>query len=95
MKEMVWLVNYTGRKGAGPLDALAMTKGLLAHSIPLVAVISGGIENLEDWKALPLRKLVIINTYNSVFELLINSMLFGIVQGSKINEIIIFLSILP
>lgn len=86
MKEMVWLVNYTGRKGAGPLDALAMTKGLLIHNIPLVAVISSGIENLEDWKVLPLRKLVIINTYSSVFELSISSMLFGIVQGRKIKR---------
>ena len=86
MKEKVWLVNYTGRKGAGPLDALAMTKGLLAHNIPLVAVISSGVENLNEWKDLQLQKLVIINTYNSALELIVNTILFVFIQGRRIKK---------
>jgi len=72
----MWLINYTGRRGGGPLDAIMMAKGLLQNNISLAAIISGQIENLPEWKKLPLKKLVVIDTYNTRMELITNTLFF-------------------
>ncbi len=63
--QQVILINYTGRRGGGPLAAYEMTKALIEQGLFVVAVISDAIENLESWKQLPLKKLVVIPTYHS------------------------------
>ena len=64
MRKLI-LINYTGRKGGGTLDAIEMTKGLLAHGCSIIAVLSESIENREEWERLPLLKLILIPTYRS------------------------------
>lgn len=69
----VFLINYTGSKGGGALYALEMTRAFLKQGIPCVAVIASHNEDVEEWKKLPLEKLVLIDTYKSNLSLLTNS----------------------
>lgn len=80
------LINYTGRKGGGPLDAYEMTKALIEQKIPTVAIISDQIENLSLWKELPLERLVIIPTYSNIVQLAVNSIFFRFRQRRKIRK---------
>ena len=57
------LVNYLGRKGAGAVFSYEMTKGLLENGCNVYAIIPESIDNLEDWKRLPLERLITIKTY--------------------------------
>lgn len=75
-KKPIILVNYTGRHGGGPLDAYEMAKALIQNGMPVAAVISAQIENLEEWKNLALQKLVVIQTYSSAASFLKNHMQF-------------------
>jgi hypothetical protein len=50
------LVNFIGKRGAGPIYALEMTKGLLKNGAIVYAIISKEIENIDDWKKLDLKK---------------------------------------
>ncbi len=85
IRKSVWLVNYTGRKGGGPLDAICMTKGLLHCGIPVVAVVSKDVENLEQWKRLSLEKLIVIETYHSKVDFLLKTMLFALRQKRELQ----------
>lgn len=85
-KKLVWLINYTGKKGGGPLDAISMTRGLINNGEKVVAVISSGVENINEWKKLNLLKLVIIDTYMNKLELLTNSLFFSMRQGKQISK---------
>lgn len=58
------LINYLGRKGAGAVFSYEMTKGLIENGANVYAIIPKTIENIEEWKKLPLIKLVEIDTYN-------------------------------
>ena len=78
------LVNYTGRKGGGPIFAYEMTRGLLENGVRVVAIISNRIDNLADWKNLQLEKLVCIETYSNKINYITNSILFNIRQKKKI-----------
>src|SRR5699024_7479152 len=73
MKE-VCLINYTGSKGGGAQYTFELTAALIEKGIPTVAVIASHNENLKAWKALKLEKLVIINTYTTPKELILNSL---------------------
>lgn len=79
MKE-VCLVNYTGSKGGGAQYTLELTAALIERGIPMAAVIASHNENLEAWKALNLEKLVIIDTYKTPKELVLNSLQWGEVR---------------
>lgn len=72
-KKDVLLINYTGRKGGGPLDAFEMAKAL-CDRMPVVAVLSDQIENLQLWKKLHLEELILIPTYHNAREALIESL---------------------
>ncbi|MER2227475.1 MAG: glycosyltransferase [Carnobacterium sp.] len=63
--EEVLLINYTGSKGGGALYALEMTRAFINQNISCVAIVASHNESLEEWKQLPLKKLVIIDTYQS------------------------------
>ena len=84
MKKALLLINYTGRKGGGPLDAYEITKALLEKGICVGAVLSEQIENISLWEELPLEKLIKIPTYHNVIEAVINSVLFPIRQKRSI-----------
>ena len=59
------LINYLGRKGAGAVFAYEMAKGLLENGADVCAVIPTTIDNLEDWKKLPLKKMYTVQTYSN------------------------------
>lgn len=86
MKKDVLMINYTGRKGGGPLDAYQITKALIDAGIPVVAVLSNQIENLKMWEKLNLEKLVLIPTYNSKLGFVLNSILFPLKQKNHIKK---------
>lgn len=86
MTEKTVLVNYTGRNGAGPIFAYEMTRGLLQNGVKVVAIISSGIENLQEWKKLELEKLVVISTYSTKWNCLINTLLFPFRQKRMIRK---------
>lgn len=85
MKETV-LVNYTGRRGGGPIDAYEMAKALIKKGVPVAALISRQTENLEAWKHLGLERLIVIDTYETVFEYVIKTLLFPLNQKKKIKQ---------
>ena len=55
-------VIYLGRKGAGPVFAYEMTKGLIENGVNVYAFISENVENLEKWKLLHTMSTEIIPT---------------------------------
>ncbi len=59
------LINYTGRKGAGCLDAYESARGFIDNGQSVIAIVSEYSENLDLWQKLPLKKLVTTNTYSS------------------------------
>ena len=83
MKKAI-LINYTGRKGGGPLDAIEMTKALVENGERVVAVISDQIENINEWFKIPLAKLVTIKTYSNKVSLIKNTLLFSLNQKKHI-----------
>lgn len=86
MKEKIILINYTGRKGGGPIDAYEMTKALLVYTPNVAAVISEYVENIEAWKKLPLKKLVMIPTYRNWKGFITASMSFNRTLKNKIEK---------
>ena len=85
MKDIL-LVNYTARRGGGPIDACEMAKALIDLGVPVAALISAQVENLEEWKKLKLEKLVMIDTYESVGQFVIRSAMFPFRQRRQIIE---------
>lgn len=86
MSRDVVIVNYTGRRGGGLLDAFEITKALTEQGIAVVAIISEQIENLEDWKRLNLEKLVTIQTYDNKINFMIRTALFKFRQKKYIKQ---------
>lgn len=83
MKKVI-VINYTGRKGAGPINAIEMAKGMLDNHKDVIAIVSEYCSNLDDWKKLELERLIIIKTYENVLTLINNTILFLF----KKNEVI-------
>lgn len=73
MGEQTVLINYTGTKGGGAQYAYEMAKAFIAQNVKTVAVISSINENIEQWRALPLTKLIILDTYTNTKELVTKS----------------------
>lgn len=82
----VILINYTGRKGGGALDAYEMTKALADKGCKVAAVISAYIENIDMWRKLDLVKLVEIPTYTNILNFAVNTTLFGVRQKRFIEK---------
>lgn len=85
-KQQAILINYTGRRGGGPLAAYEMTKALAESGNPVVAVISRDIENLPFWKQLPLKRLLVIPTYSSAISFVCSHILFHLFRKYTIRE---------
>ena len=80
------LVNYTGRLGGGPMYAWEMTKGLLENGAEVSAVVSRYVQNLEAWKQLPLKKLVVLDTYTNKYSFIRCMALFSFHGRKKIQR---------
>jgi glycosyltransferase involved in cell wall biosynthesis len=80
------LVNYTGRKGGGAIYSYEMTKGLIENGLDVYAIISSGVVNLEDWKKLRFKKLLIVHTYTNKFNFIIKSLKFYLYEYKKIEN---------
>ncbi len=80
------VVNYLGRKGAGPVFSYEMTKGLKNNGCKVYAIISKYSENLNAWKELGLDGLQVIPTYNSVPGYLINTIKFKLFGVRKLKK---------
>lgn len=77
------VVNYTGRTGAGTLDALEISKALLSCGECVIPIISSGVENIKMWQEAGFERLIIIETYNNLLSLITNTVLFRL-HNSKI-----------
>lgn len=86
IKESVIVINYTGRKGGGALDAFETAKALVECGQKVIPIISNQIENLEMWKKIEFEKLIIISTYDSKFSFIKNSILFPFYQKRLIEK---------
>lgn len=82
----VIVVNYTGRRGGGALDAYEMAKGLVDNGERVVPIISSEIENLAMWKKVPFERLVIIDTYDSIISCIVSTILFGMKKRPLIRK---------
>ena len=80
------LVNYLGRKGGGAVFSYEMTKGLIENGCDVYAIIPESIDNLEDWKHLPLKKLVTIKTYRDNKTFLLGIVRFFLYERRKIKR---------
>lgn len=80
------MINYTGRRGGGPLAAYEMTRALTEQGQSVAAVISDATENLESWKQLPLKKLVVIPTYHSPLTFIYRHVLFCLFRKYTIRK---------
>ena len=85
MNEKIILINYTGRSGGGALDAYEITKSILLYTPNVAAVVSEYLENLEMWKELALKKLVLIPTYHNNREFITASLAFHKI-GQRIRK---------
>lgn len=86
MDDKVILLNYTGKRGGGALDAYEMVKALLEKGYRVAALLSKEIENYEEWRKLDLEKIIFIDTYNTKVELFLNTLLFPIRQKRVITR---------
>ena len=85
MKEVI-LVNYTGKKGGGPIDALEMAKAFSENGHAVIAILSKDISNKEEWEAFGFEKLIWMDSSNKPFILLRQILFFGITEGRKIKK---------
>lgn len=82
------LINYTGRKGGGSLDAICTAEGFIENNIDVIAIISSYAENLEQWKKLPLKKLVIIRTYTDKISFVFSTLIFFLFKRYEITKLL-------
>lgn len=80
------IINYTGSKGGGALDALEMAIALKENDQIVIPIISSRVENLEQWKEANFYKLVVIDTYSNKANFLLNSLKFNFKQKRIIKE---------
>lgn len=70
------LVNYTGRTKGAPVFSYEMTKGLLENGAEVYAVVSAQANNIEEWRKLPLKQLIEVQTYTNKREFIYRSLMF-------------------
>ena len=80
------LVNFTGRTAAGPLYTYNMIKGMIAEGAEVSAIISSGNCLLKDFQKLPLKDLIVIDTYHDKISFLFNTLIFLFFKRKKIKE---------
>ncbi len=79
------LVVFLGSNNAGPVYAYEMTKGLVENGANVYAVISSYACNIEDWRTLPLKMRIEVNTYRSKREFLFRTIVFLFAVRHKIR----------
>ena len=86
------LVNYTGRTGGytgGGADyAYRMTKALINVGMDVSAIISKYVDNLTEWQGLPLKNLVLLETYTNKVNFVPKTVLLLINDKKKIHKIL-------
>lgn len=82
------LINYTGRKGAGPAIALETAKAFMENGYKVIALVSSYAENLEQWKSLPLEKLIVIKTYKDKISFIFSTLSLLLFRRYKIKRIV-------
>lgn len=75
--QKVCLINFTGSKGGGAQYTFELTTALVKKDIPIVAIISSENEDLDKWKTIGLKKLIIIDTYKTPIELIKTSVFWN------------------
>ena len=83
-KNDVIVINYTGRKGGGALDAFEMAKALVENGVNIVPIISSKIENLEMWRTVRFKRLIVIDTYDNYVSFAIKTILFPVCVKPKV-----------
>ena len=78
------IINYTGRRGGGNLDAFEMAKALQEKGEQVFPLLSSGIENLSMWEEAGFEKLIVMDTYSGKVSFVINTLLFGLKTKSAI-----------
>lgn len=86
VKKPTILINYTGRRGGGNLDALEMAKALKEKGCTVVAVLSEYIENKEEWEQENFDRLVFIPTYTGIFSLITGALSFPLFVKRRIRK---------
>ena len=82
------LINYTGTRGGGAQYAYEMAKAFLILNVKTIAIISSTNENIEQWKSLPLEKLIVLETYQTTNQLVVKSLVWNKMYKNKIlNEL--------
>ena len=76
MKNVI-VVNYTGRNGGGPIDAIEMAKGFAYNGISVVAIISKKVSNLDDWISFGFEKVILIDTFVNIKDMIKKELLFN------------------
>ncbi len=85
MKEVI-LVNYTGRKGGGPINALEMAKGFFASGHLVIAILSKDVSNKKEWESVGFEKLIYVDSFSSIFDLLKQVLFFRTWIGKKVVQ---------
>lgn len=80
------LVNYVGRKGAGPLYAYEMTKALIGAGCNVYVVTSSFIENRSLWDCLPKVKMIYLPGYSNLCSFLVQTILFRLFGRRKLKK---------
>ncbi len=79
-------INYTGRRGSGTMIAYESAKALIEIGVEVVAVVSEYVENLDLWKLLPLKELIIIKTYQNKASFVTRTVAFMAFEKRKLKK---------
>ena len=85
MKEAI-IINYTGRKGGGALDAFETAKALVDDGEIVIPILSKQIENLNMWQKIKFEKIILLDTYSNRFSFIIKTLLFPVIQKNQIKN---------
>lgn len=81
------VLNYIGRKGAGPVVAYAMAKSLVDMGERVVAILPATIENRRLWEELPCDKIIFIDSYHDMCSFLKKTIFFKPIERKIKREI--------
>lgn len=87
MKKTIAVV-YSGRFGGGNLDAFEAAKSYINNGNDVIGVVSSELENLWQWKLLPIKKLIIVKTYNSKISFFYRTLLFFLYGRYKVRKLL-------
>lgn len=81
------LINYLGRKDAGPVFALKMAQGLLDNGHDVYAVLSSQIANKDEWdNEKRIKKIIYVDTYRNKNDVITKTMKFYLSGKNQIKK---------